>query len=251
MSDLDFTEKEPELNLKMVAESDEIVSIIVVHNDKPPYLSLCLQSIAIASKNNNCEIIIVDNGSKMQDSIALLDGMEKHDECKVIRNSENLGWTKAVNQGVKATNPASKYFIFLHHDVVILNHSWIDILINISESNDSGLVGISKSTYSQEDVSGKKIKMEFLEEWCMLTTRECWDDCGPFNEKLQQVGAPFMYCYAAQLNNYHPQYIKNNMVHHWGIFSMSVSDFERYSDQARNLLPAMIRDQQIKFNNKV
>jgi GT2 family glycosyltransferase len=251
MSNLDFTEKPPELNLQMVAESDEIVSVIIIHNDKPAYLSLCLQSIAVASKNNNYEIVIVDNASKMQDSIALLDAMEKHDECKVIRNTENLGWTKAANQGAKATNPASKYFIFLHHDVVILNHAWIDYFINISESNDAGIVGISKATYSQEDVSGKKLKMDYLEEWCLFTTRECWEDCGPFNEKLFQVGAPFIYCLTANLNNYHPQHVRNTMVHHWGITSMSVSDLERYMDQARNLLPTLIRDQQIKFSNKV
>ena len=242
MNNLDFTKKPPALDLKMVQETDELVSIIIIHNDKPAYLALCLQSIAIASKNDNYEIIVVDNGSKMQESIAFLNNIEKRDECKVIYNKENLGWTKAANQGVKATNPASKYFIFLHHDVTILNPSWIPMLINISESQDSGLVGVSMNRYIMNDISGKMIDMDFIEEWCMLTTRECWEDCGPFNEKLQQVGSPFLYTLTAQINNHRPQHLRNTFVHHWNVFSMTVNDLERYNDEAMNLIPTLINE---------
>jgi len=237
----------PDLTLKMNNETDEKVSIIVVHNDKPAHLNICLQSISVTSLNNNYDIVIVDNGSKTQDARDFLDSISQQEDCVVIRNKENVGWSKAANQGARAANPESKYLVFLHHDVVILNPAWLDMLINVSESQDSGLVGVSMSAYSMDDVSGKKIKIDFIEEWCMLTTRECWTDCGPFNEKLEQVGAPFMYTLAAQMNNYKPQVIRNPLVHHYGVFAMDVNDLERHNEKAMSLIPTLMRDQQNRF----
>ncbi len=238
------------LNVKMSNETDEKVSIIVVHNDKPAYLNICLQSISVASLNNNYEIIIVDNASKTQDARDFLDELSNQEDCKVIRNKENLWWSKAANIGAKAASPDSKYLIFLHHDVVILNPAWIDMLINVSESQASGLVGVSLSAYTMDDITGKKSSYQFIEEWCMLTTRECWQDCGPFNEKLEQVGAPFMYTLAATWNNHKPQMIRNSLVHHYGVFAMNISDLEQWNDQGMSKLPAFIRELQQRLNRE-
>ena len=52
----------PELSVKLHESSNEHISIIIVHKDRPEYLNICLQSIAVTSFNNNYEIIVVDNG---------------------------------------------------------------------------------------------------------------------------------------------------------------------------------------------
>ena len=77
----------PEMSIKMHDGSDEQVSIIIVHKDRPEYLNICLQSIAVTSINNNYEIIVVDNGSG-QETQDFLDTIEK-DGIKVIRRSKN------------------------------------------------------------------------------------------------------------------------------------------------------------------
>ena len=56
--------KKPTLSFNLHDGSDERISIVVVHKDKPEYLSMCLQSIAICSVNSNIEIIVVDNNSE-------------------------------------------------------------------------------------------------------------------------------------------------------------------------------------------
>lgn len=42
---------------------EDSISIVIVNKDKPEYLNICLQSIAVNSSNNNYEIIVVDNAS--------------------------------------------------------------------------------------------------------------------------------------------------------------------------------------------
>src|SRR5271170_170917 len=104
----------PEITLDLHDGSEEQVSIIVVYNDRPDgksmsYLNICLQSIAVASYNNNYEIIVVDNGSG-KESQDFLDDIK--DEVKIVRNDRNLYWSAAANRGVAAADKNSKYFIF-------------------------------------------------------------------------------------------------------------------------------------------
>jgi glycosyltransferase involved in cell wall biosynthesis len=236
----------PELSINMLQDSsEEQVSIIVIHKDRPEYLNICLQSIAVTSLNNNYEIVVVDNGSTLQDATDFLDDLADQGDCKVIRNKENLWWAAAANIGAKAADKRSKYLIFMHADVVVENPAWIDLLINVSESQDSGLVGVSMHSYYLD-----KQKIDFIEEWCMLVTRECWNDCGPFAEELPMIGSPFLFTMAAQMAEHKPQVIRNKVVHHYAIFGMEINAFEKFSEQALVRLPSLMRDLQSNIKKR-
>lgn len=234
---------ENNLTFKLNNPTDEKVSIVIVHRNKPDYLNMCLQSISAVTINSNYEIVIVDDASDTQDAKDFLDDLEQQ-ECKLIRNSTRMCWSKSANIGARAADPKSKFIIFLHHDVVILNSGWIDMLISVAESQDSGAVGLSMSNYEMDDVNGKKIPIEFIEEWCLLVSRNCWNDCGPFEEKLEQVGAPFMFTIIAQYRNYKPQIVRNALVHHYSVFAMDINDLEKYNEKASSILPNLIKAQQ-------
>lgn len=135
--------EKPELNINLHNGTDEQISIIIVHKDTPEYLNICLQTIAVTSFNNNYEIIVVDNASSSQDSIDYLKEIES--EVKVIRNKENLYWSAAANKGAEAASKNSKYYVFMHCDIAIINPSWLDLLINVCEAQKSGMVGIELS----------------------------------------------------------------------------------------------------------
>jgi GT2 family glycosyltransferase len=97
---------------------EDSISIVIVNKDKPEYLNICLQSIAVNSSNNNYEIIVVDNASGPETQ-TFLDDLEK--DVKVVRNDKNLYFSAAANLGFRHANKNSKYVIFMHYDVVILN----------------------------------------------------------------------------------------------------------------------------------
>jgi glycosyltransferase involved in cell wall biosynthesis len=228
----------PELTVKLHENTDDHISIIVVHKDRPEYLNICLQSIAVTSFNNNYEIIVVDNASG-KDSQEFLKDIET--EVKVIRNDKNLFWSAACNLGVQAADKNSKYFLFLHCDVVVLNPAWIDLLVNVSEAQQSGFVGIDTQSY----MMGNQ-KVDFLQEYVLLMTRDCWNDIGPWPEQLPQVGPCFIMTMKAQQQNHKPQIMKNQIVHHYRIFSMDISQYERMTEQAMVTLPKLLTDIQAK-----
>lgn len=226
----------PELSLNLQSSTDEQVSIVVVHKDRPEYLNICLQSIAVTSMNNNYEVIVSDNNSG-QDSQDFLNDISE--EVTVVRNKENLYWSAAANRGAEKASKSSKYLIFMHCDVVVINPAWIDLLINVSESSNSGLVGLELQSYYMQNQ-----KVNFIQEWCMLVTRDCWEKCGPFEEKLPLVGSPFIFTIKAQNKGFKPQVMKNPIAHHYKIFSLDINEYERIIEKAMVTIPQIMRESQ-------
>jgi GT2 family glycosyltransferase len=226
----------PDLVIDLTGDAtDEQVSIIVVHNDKPEYLSVCLQTISICSVNNNYEIIVVDNGSTSKDSKDYLDTLDDG-RIKIIRNEKNLYWTKAANQGAKAADKNSAYLVFMHADTSVLNPAWLDLLIGVSDSSDSGIVGTQMHHYVMQDQ-----KIDYLQDWCLMVTRKCWDEVGPFNEALPHIGASFLFTLSATGKGYKPRAVKASIVHHYHISGLDVSLYERFAEQAALEIPAQMR----------
>lgn len=107
-------------------------SVIIVSFNTREYLYKCLSSIKqFTSENLNYEIIIVDNNSN--------DGSEKEfknpkinfKNYKWIQNTENAGYSKANNIGVKAAK--GKYLIFLNSDVELLQTNTFEKMVAFME----------------------------------------------------------------------------------------------------------------------
>jgi len=225
----------PELTIDLHDGSEELVSIVVVHKDRPEYLNICLQSIAVTSFNNNYEIIVVDNGSETNDALDFLDEIDG--EVKVVKNKKNIFWGPAANKGAEKADKNSKYIVFMHCDVVITNPAWLDLLINVSESQGSGLVGLELQSYYMQQQ-----KIDFVQEWCMLVTKDCWSKCGPFPKELPQIGPSFIFTVKAQYGEFKPQIMRTPICHHYRIFSLDINEYEKLTEQAMVTIPQILRE---------
>jgi GT2 family glycosyltransferase len=112
------------------------VSIIIVSWNAKKYLLDCLNSLIQRQKEYSQELIVVDNASS--DGSAEL--VEKDfPQVKLIRNEENLGFAKANNIGIRASN--ARYVCLINSDVILLDHC-IEKLIDFMDSHPStGMIG--------------------------------------------------------------------------------------------------------------
>ena len=78
-------------------------TVIIPNMNGMKYLDKCLQSLV----SSDAEIIVVDNGST-DGSLEMVSS--NYPQVRLIRNSQNLGFCKAVNQGVAE---ADTEFVFL------------------------------------------------------------------------------------------------------------------------------------------
>jgi len=238
MSNNPLETSKSELTVSLKNYSDEQISIIIVHKDRPEYLNLTLQSICVTSFNSNYEIIVVDNGSD-KESQEFLDELEA--TVKVVRNEKNLYWSAACNKGAKAADKNSKYLVFMHCDIVITNPSWLDLLLNVSESTSSGFIGTDSQTYT---VGTQEVG--FVTDHLILMTRECWEDIGPWPEELPQIGTSFIMTMKAQNRGFKPQIMRTPVLHHYKIFSLGINEYEKLQEEAVTVLPKLLTQVQSK-----
>lgn len=89
------------------------IDIIIVNWNSGILLSKCINSILNSNREVNYKIIIVDNNSTDNS----LNDIVKNDRIYIIRNTINLGFAVACNQGAKYGN--SEYLLFLNPDTEV------------------------------------------------------------------------------------------------------------------------------------
>src|SRR3989344_2278413 len=102
------------------------LSIIIVNYNTKEFLKRCINSIIENVKGVSYEIIIVDNASSdgsPSEISRLRQDFGGQANIKAILNKENVGFSKANNIGIKASDKNSKYVLFLNPDTVVQNQT--------------------------------------------------------------------------------------------------------------------------------
>ncbi|MCK9554463.1 glycosyltransferase family 2 protein [bacterium] len=113
------------------------LSIIIVNWNTEKILKKCLSLILKNTGKIPCEIIVIDNAST-DNSISML--KENFPGVKIIRNRENLGFSKANNIGIKEAK--GDFLLLLNPDCFIedgtLLERWLEFM---SSHTDTGISG--------------------------------------------------------------------------------------------------------------
>ena len=106
--------------------------IIIPVWNQPDITKNCLEAI----KDNTgypYKLILIDNGSDNETRL-YLDGLARnhHPEVRVIRNEQNLGFVKAVNQGLRTSS--TPYICIMNNDTLPAP-GWLEGLVEFAELN--------------------------------------------------------------------------------------------------------------------
>jgi len=95
-------------------------SIVIAVWNQLAYARIALDAL-LKTTTGPFEIIIVDNGSRPEVK-AYFDTLKDKIPLQYIRNEENLGPIRAINQGIKAAK--YYYVVVIHNDVLIFEKGW-------------------------------------------------------------------------------------------------------------------------------
>lgn len=131
---------------KPSAKAKPLVSIVMTHHDRPQYF---LQAMASVREQDypNFEVIIVDDGSKLPASHAMLDGLEdefKRRKWKIIR-TENRYVGAARNTGVRAAR--GEYIVFVDDDNALMPTAVSTFVSAIVTSGSDVCTALSRNFY--------------------------------------------------------------------------------------------------------
>lgn len=144
------------------AENPDISIVTVGYNSRAA-LATCLSAVFGAGVKVRLEVIVVDNNSR-DGTIDFV--RESFPKAHVIENSENLGYSRAVNQGIARAR--GRYILILNPDVRPLDQS-IDNLFRFMEAHpDAGMAG---ARLVNEDGSVQHSCRRFYTLWTLLLRR--------------------------------------------------------------------------------
>jgi GT2 family glycosyltransferase len=114
------------------------LSIIIVNYNTKEFLKKCINSLLYCiSKKVSYEIIVVDNSSSDGSPSEITNLKSQIPNLKVILNKENVGFSKANNQGIKISQK-SRYVLFLNSDTIMYDQT-IEEMINFMDTHkDAG-----------------------------------------------------------------------------------------------------------------
>ena len=141
-------------------------------------------------------IIAIDNGSEKTTRSYLESCREKiGDDFLIIRNEENLGFIKAVNQGMKASG--APHICVLNNDTLVAD-GWLTTMVDVMTKNPSmGLLNPLSNTFGQEPKKNEDLNAfagriaakgtSYVEAgqcigFCMLVSRALVEEIGYLSE---------------------------------------------------------------------
>ena len=120
----------------LIAPTNTLVDIVIPVYRRFDLLEKVLDSIPSAANGITYTTICVDNGSPVDESEPFY---SSRDDIYVIKNSDNLGYPKACNQGVQRGNSP---LIFILTSDVILEPNAIDAMVRELDDPKLGVVGM-------------------------------------------------------------------------------------------------------------
>src|SRR4051812_267368 len=95
--------------------SEPLVSVVIVTFESQDDISDCIRSVF--ESDISLELIVVDNSSSDRTVDRVVEITLDRPQCTLIRNSANLGFAKAVNQGIIASR--GQYVLALNPDAIL------------------------------------------------------------------------------------------------------------------------------------
>jgi GT2 family glycosyltransferase len=199
----------------------------------------CINSI---SANTHCDysIIIIDNASN-QPTRAYLDEVKTQypDRIIIIRNQENVGNTRAVNQGILSS--MADYVCILDNDTLVFD-DWLSEMIRVAESSkDIGIIGPNSNSgkkkpwnksyqqYAEEITAGKQgqyTETAAVIGFCYLVKKDVIDKIGMWDERFSPgYFEDTEYCIRAREAGYKCVFAKGAFVYHFEHASFKSREF--------------------------
>ncbi len=231
-------------------EATSEFSIVVPVHDAPDVIGRCFLSMERYAPK--AEIILVDDGSEIQETRDIINSYADRNSWKLIRHPAPKGHSRACESG--AQEATRKYLCFLNSDTVVTPWSWSAVLAAFDADETIGVAGPSTSLagnrqtismaykcrhlwtdgqicsyalrYTARQPKGGWVDLpEFVAGFAFFIRRSLWEQLGGFDIGLPDYGNEVDLCLRVKQQGYRIVWVKGSYIHHFG--EMSYSKFDK------------------------
>ena len=232
-----------------IRETFPLVSILIPTYNNATFVDPCLESIASRTGYPRYEVLVVDNASTDDTAARLEAHAERDPRMRVFRQSENMGFSGAVN--LAASEAAGEFLLFLNIDTIVTagwlhrlleafrNNPGVGAVIPVTNwaANEARINVPYRNRRQMEDFArslarrqrGRLTEMDVAPLFCSLVSREVWSDIGELDASFA-VGMFEDDDYAKRIRNSGRRIAsaEDCFVHHFGRGSFGVLPEEKY-----------------------
>jgi rhamnosyltransferase len=217
---------------------DSICVVIITFNPTQ-HVNKLIQSLPVAIKK-----IIVDNNSQ-NESAEIVNKLAFHENVILIRNAENEGIAKALNQGIEIANEKQYEWVLAFDQDSLPTENIFDILIrtyhNYQKRNLLALIGVnfsanfSKSVNDKIKKGEKEIEAETIITSGSMLSLAVFRELGPYCEDFFIDCVDLEYCLRLRSRGYKVVISSEvGLIHECGTISTKKILFLKFSSSCHN-----------------
>ncbi len=235
------------------------LSVVIVSYNVKVFVSQCLQAVQASSFKGTVEVILVDNHSH-DGTVNMVKRL--YPQVKLIVNDQNLGFSRALNQGLERSTGA--YILSLNPDTIVEELTLQRLVDGLAANPEIGIIGpkIINSDGSFQKAakrsfptlwgafthfiglssvfSGSRLfgqynltyldpdqnhQVEAVSGSCMCFSRQVYDKIGGMDEDFFLGADDIDYCYRAVAAGYAVQYLADTQIIHYKGVSKALEPF--------------------------
>ena len=120
-------------------ERRPLVSLIIPTRNGVKLLKQCIESIVQKTVYGPYEIIVIDNGSDEQATLAYLQSLNGVENIRVIRDDRPFNYSALNNMAVSVAN--GQLVGLVNNDIEVISESWLDEMVSLAIQPGVGAVG--------------------------------------------------------------------------------------------------------------
>jgi GT2 family glycosyltransferase len=246
-------------------DNPPLVSIIIPNKNRHTLLQMCMAGILENTDYERKEVIVVDNASDDQDTVAYYEELRQHPELKIVHFNRPFNYSAICNYG--ASFATGELLLFLNNDIEVRSSDWLKELVRFAMRPGVGVVG-TKLVYPSHALqhAGVVVGMHLCglvfrkapeNEWgifgspnvprnylaimgaCQLVRREVFARVGGFDEGYQQANSDIALCLHASRAGYRIAYTPfASLVHREGAsrgYTNPLGDLQRTAAEIQRL----------------
>jgi GT2 family glycosyltransferase len=222
-------------------QATSAISVVVPVHDALEVTARCLDSLE--RFGGEAEIIIVDDGSKLEVTRQFLDDRCAQNGWKLIRNERPQGHSRASEAGVAVSS--RPFLCLLNSDAIVTPHSWAGVVSAFETSARIAVVGpVTSFTAGTQQIAARAclcrhywsdaeiccfaeryvarhrmdplVEVSFVGGFAFFVRRSVWDDLGGFDTHLPDYGNETEFCRRVHRAGLRQVITRAAYVHHLG-----------------------------------
>jgi O-antigen biosynthesis protein len=114
-------------------------SVIIPFRDEPALLRSCIDSIDATRGAQECQLVLIDNGSAQPETMSLLDRLRDRTDVEVLVDDRPFNWAEHNTAGARAAT--GDVLVFLNNDIEAHQGGWLSALCAQALRPDVAAVG--------------------------------------------------------------------------------------------------------------